>query len=348
MQKDETSYDALVIKKKKVRLMKSFHFDTEQQSTVLTESPWDFIDFKLKNDKKRQALVFWSQARDFYNASKDLSLYSKPLTNYYCVLNATKALLASKSLTLGKSHGVTDPDKNLKDITKKGFSFNNERIKFLPNGNLAELLKYFDPSYTGGTTYKIKDLLGNLAFIHRSYNFTFNKVTENFPPAYDPRFVIFQNQQVAFRFGLKQQVRLSTPSHFNVTTFSGKVDQEIVLFPKQPINVTNGKINSQSMPAFEEFHSLVRRHFQFIHSGQRLWYFDNSQKFLYPSLAIIFALNHRFSELSRYSPFLLEKYLESKHGWLISEFLNSCLDNFIDEISCEIAGVEIMLPRIRS
>lgn len=348
LQEDENLYDTLFIKKKSVRLVKSFNFDENQQSTVLTDSPWDFIDFKLKEEKNRQALVFWNQAKDFYNASKTLSNYSKPLTNYYCVLNATKALLASKKRTLAKNHGASDPDKSLKDITKKSFAFTNERIRFQAEGNLKELLSYFDASYTGGSNYKLKDLLGRLAFIHRSYNFTFKKVTETFPPAYDPRFVIFNKQEVAFRFSLKPQVKLSHPSGFRTYSFKGKKDLEVVLFPANPIQVVSGKVPSSSQESFNEFYSLVRRHFQFIHSGQRLWYFDNDQTLLYPSLALIFAISHRLSELSRYSPFLLEKYLESKHGWLISEFLNSSLDNFIDEISCEIAGVEIMLPKIRS
>ena len=44
----------------------------------------------------------------------------------------------------------------------------------------------------------------------------------------------------------------------------------------------------------------------------------------------------------RYNPQKFEKYMESKQNWLLHEFIEKALYQFIDEISCEITHQEIM------
>jgi len=39
--------------------------------------------------------------------------------------------------------------------------------------------------------------------------------------------------------------------------------------------------------------------------------------------------------------------MKSKQNWLIHEFINKGLDQFIDEISCEITGEDIMCTGYR-
>ena len=66
------------------------------------------------------------------------------------------------------------------------------------------------------------------------------------------------------------------------------------------------------------------------------------------SPTITFAIMHRLSELSRYSPDRLQHILDSQMGWVVSEFIKLAPFQFIDEISAEITGKEIMPPMIRS
>ena len=47
---------------------------------------------------------------------------------------------------------------------------------------------------------------------------------------------------------------------------------------------------------------------------------------------------HKLSELARYEPNILKKYLEKDQNWVISEFINKSLVQFIDNISSEITG----------
>ena len=70
-----------------------------------------------------------------------------------------------------------------------------------------------------------------------------------------------------------------------------------------------------------------------------------AQQFTYikrNSLTLIFAVMHWMSELVRYNPQKFEKYMESKQNWLLHEFIEKALYQFIDEISCEITHQEIM------
>lgn len=51
---------------------------------------------------------------------------------------------------------------------------------------------------------------------------------------------------------------------------------------------------------------------------------------------------HWLSELVRYNPAIYNKLLSTKQNWLVKEFLDICLPQFIDAISCEITGSDIM------
>ena len=53
---------------------------------------------------------------------------------------------------------------------------------------------------------------------------------------------------------------------------------------------------------------------------------------------------HKLSELARYTPNILAKHFESQHNWLLSEFINLSLPQFIDEIAAELTGHEFMTP----
>ena len=64
-------------------------------------------------------------------------------------------------------------------------------------------------------------------------------------------------------------------------------------------------------------------------------------------LTLMMAAMHRLSELSRYDPAGLIKYLEGKENWLLTEFIELAAMQFIDEIVCEITSLEFGNPGIR-
>ena len=61
-------------------------------------------------------------------------------------------------------------------------------------------------------------------------------------------------------------------------------------------------------------------------------------------LTLTYAAMHRLSALARYDPMLLGNHLNSRHNWLLAEFISMAPDQFIDEVSSEITGDEFMVP----
>lgn len=98
-------------------------------------------------------------------------------------------------------------------------------------------------------------------------------------------------------------------------------------------------------------HRKYRTNLYYIASGQRLWYLkrkvETDKIINMYSPTITFAIMHILSELSRYSPERLQHILDSQMGWVVSEFIKLAPFQFIDEISAEITGKEIMPPMVR-
>lgn len=100
------------------------------------------------------------------------------------------------------------------------------------------------------------------------------------------------------------------------------------------------------------YHKKVRKDLHYIRSDSRLWYIKkdiptNSHIIKRNSLTLIFAVMHWMSELVRYNPEKFEKYMRSKQNWLLHEFIETALYQFIDEISCEITHQDIMASGYR-
>jgi hypothetical protein len=97
-----------------------------------------------------------------------------------------------------------------------------------------------------------------------------------------------------------------------------------------------------------KYHQKIRKDVYYIQGSERLWYIKKTNNIDglidRSSLTITFAVMHKLSELTRYSPFRLVTHFESLHNWLLSEFINHSLYQFIDEISAEITGTELMVP----
>ena len=104
---------------------------------------------------------------------------------------------------------------------------------------------------------------------------------------------------------------------------------------------------AERFASLSAYHKKVRKDLYYIYGNSKLWYIkkdlpNNSHILKRNSLTLIFAVMHWMSELVRYNPQKFEKYMESKQNWLLHEFIEKALYQFIDEISCEITHQEIM------
>lgn len=181
---------SLEINSKALHLMKAVTNADSNAKTVLTNSAWEYVELWLKRQKTEQgekALFYWKQAYNFYNASECLSTESRPLTAYYCCLNATKALLKMK----GRSninfdsigHGITSDRRQWSNSNIK-----DAKVIFLGSGVLFELSKYLDEEAIK-KIYYVYDLFYNLACVHRAFSITY-RCAELFIPIRDVKYIV--------------------------------------------------------------------------------------------------------------------------------------------------------------
>lgn len=77
------SIKPLEIHSKKIHIMKAVTGANYKEKTILTNSAWEYVNLWLrraKGDRAKQALFFWNQAHNFFIASEQLPIESRPLT----------------------------------------------------------------------------------------------------------------------------------------------------------------------------------------------------------------------------------------------------------------------------
>jgi len=95
----------------------------------------------------------------------------------------------------------------------------------------------------------------------------------------------------------------------------------------------------------------MRRNFVYISASPVPWYLKRAVAGTRPieryDLTLAFAAMHRLSELSRYDPRGLMRYLEGKENWLLTEFIELAPMPFLDELVCEMTSLEFGIPGVR-
>ena len=334
-------------------LMKAIKNPKYGSKTVLTDSSWEYVALFLTRQStpgSSDALFYWEQAHSFYLASQTLPDSASPLTSYYCILNATKALLRFKNVESSKlnNHGIssvrTDSDNtNLKEA----------KTAIKGAGVLPELTRYFDcqlqPQH-----YSIFALLYNIPCVHRAYCITFRK-PEIFVPISHPVFVKKDSSKEAW---LKFRIDGSYANAKSLKHVPNKFEHDIgisseyIMRMKKRFNWDIHDSIENRRQKLSKYHTKTRKYIYYIYGESRLWYIkkdisDNSDLALVPSSVLIFCVFHWISELVRYDPKLFQKYMKSKQNWLINEFVKNGLNQFIDELSCEITGEDIMCTGYR-
>ena len=333
----------ITYKNKSLTLHKATVTPRFNERTVLVTSTWDYVALWLKRQGKTEALFFWDQARHFHDATLSLPKVSAPLTAYYSFLNATKALLLANDLTVGDYHGVTGatlPGKT---------ALVNEQVELQAGGVLGALAKFLSEP-TRGEKLPLKDVLYNLAYIHRTFSLTFTSVPELFIPVKRPRIVRSNRGHESWFCG---ELEGKYANHNTIKKLGRSFERDISVKNSFVVRYRKRfKWEPRRKPASIEryvaYHRRLRKRFHYIHSPQRLWYIKRDGELpgleSRPSLLLTFAAMHRLSELSRYSPDCLSRHLEGRNNWLLSEFIAVAPTQFIDELSSELTGLEFMIP----
>lgn len=342
----------LEINSKEIHLMKPVTSANYNGKTVLTNSAWEYVDLWLKrqsSEKARRALFFWTQAKSFFDASETLPIESRPLTSYYCCMNAAKALLAIKgpdSIDFDNlAHGISS------DHRQWGRSNNikNAEVIFSGSGVLFELSKYFGEE-AAKKTYTVYDLMYNIPCVHRAFSITYN-CPELFIPIRDVKFIIdtdikkgWVQFQVDERYANGNSLRY-VPKRYEKVKY--QVKGKYLLRQKKRFEWDIHGKKDVRLKALSKYHGQIRKDLFYIYGDVRLWYIkkdiDSNQHILHRnSITLIFAVYHWLSELVRYNPEKFASLMKTNQNWLLHEFVDNSLYQYIDEISCEITENDIM------
>lgn len=339
-------YQQIVLDKKIVRPKKSIIAPIINSKNILVNNSWDYVDMWLKKKNEKEALLFWQQSKSFFIASKNLSNTASPLTAYYCFLNAVKTLLIVKNINFADRHGVSGKRNG-------NISFNNEIVSFKGSGILPALQQYFnEPIRT--EEYTMKQLLQNLVYIHRVYNLTYSGESELFIPLKNVRFLKASKTRPErqgkrdFWFSAEFDTDIIDGNTTNSLPQGFKYKDNLIVSNKRYIWLTADSRNVNNKKELIKANTYFRKKLVYIKGLETHWYLkkDNRNAIIDKSMpTITFAIMHRLSELSRYSPNILAKYLESKNNWLLAEFLDTSIHHFIDQISSEITGYDFVIGK---
>ena len=306
-------------------------------------------------------MFYWHQAENFYKASKLLPIESAPLTMYYSMLNAAKAYILYESedvehaLKALGSHGLheckdnTDAPSTLADI----YIERDDRGVFYCFSHLLD--EKFDelwPNKKNNGKYSIKELMGVLPFVHSAYIATYSvkRKDEKFLPLSSgviPTYYYCSDKKIHLIVDLQK-------SYFkrNATSIPNEISE---LIPDEFTINQNNAFELVSKDGYRKAdignaYRKYRRLFSFISAEKRLWYLNKKSDIGYENvnkLSVSMAIMHRFSEIVRYKPEQMDVLLNGKENWLIREFVSLALDQFIDELACEMTKQEIMQSRIK-
>ncbi|MFC7679936.1 YaaC family protein [Paenibacillus sp. GCM10028914] len=339
--------------KSTISIRKAYISPEFTNKTVLTDSTWRYVEILLKSKSNKEALNYWKQAENFFLATQNLDIISKPLTSYYCLLNATKTLLTFKNIKFGMKHGVSG--KRIPGRTH----IQNELISLKPRGVLSGLIDYFEElKPQNNETYNLKDILYNLEYIHRAYLMTFSNQSELFIPVDEIRFVHDKHRkegwlEVTLESQYSNQGTMKKITGFSKDRYYDNNDIYIIRRNKTFYwEASHNAPNAKSLSSFKKYYLNNRKKFRYIYSPNKLWYIKRSNLtngiIDRNTLVLTFAAMHRLSEMSRYDPNALEKHLSSGSGWLLTEFITKSSVQFIDMISSEITGDDFRVTGFRS
>lgn len=342
-----------------VRFARATHLPDFRGKRIIASTPWEYVSLWLRKNKLNTAEIFWSQARNFFEAARDLPTEAAPLPLYYAFLNATKTLLEAKSIPYSNYHGISGFD--MRREPNDRLRLDNEGLKIKRAGVLPSLISYFGESEVTDI-YNLKEILSNLAFIHRSYTTSYG-TRELFLSIFNPRYVRAGQGQARFEADLPREhchgqtvgtfpaafrLRELTQEEWDEATFeSGHVLETVDTFAWSGAR----RPSEEDLTSLCEFHRRLRLDINYISGDRPNWYLKRCladfNRINRNNLTLMFMAMHRFSEITRYKPVELNRLLKSRENWLIYEFVEVARNQFIDEIAAEITGFEISPAGVR-
>lgn len=322
------------------------------EKSILARDAFQYVELWLNREGQKDALFYWQQAKSFFLASKALPATSSPLTAYYCMLNAVKTLLVVKNITYKEQHGASGSG------VPSRKSIDNETTELQNAGIIAELSRYLQEPETS-KVHTLSAILSNLPFLHRAYALTKGLRSELFVAIHNVSYMRHPTlNKIWFSAEVHGQdadgrILRHIPPGFEMDDRGEKLiirrKARVDWFARQGATEVE---KERAMKRFQTYHQKIRLDVVPISAPLDLWYLKRRITSI-PAidrygLTLMMMGMHRLSELARYDPKGLSAHLAGKSNWLLTEFIELSPSQFIDEIACEITGLEFRMPGVRA
>lgn len=341
------------------------------QARVFASDPFNIIKTSISQSdaadrRKKEALAYFDQARDFYQASKFANIENaKPLLVYYSFHNLIKCLL----LVRGRYTSIADSHHGLslnfdtlgnKPTTSKMFGFKS--IVGRPPNLFEDFYKEFhaDGFDDGRIEFSMSDMFSQILVGHRLWCIAASKkerfinISEieflqsvakdsiwakmNLPKSEYKRLSYNQRDLLDLTY-LSDDWRIVQCNEFRNTSLKENNSELISLELLNPIQtrLPSQRINALSKTISENLWTSVstqkpfRKHYIYLAEDYYTW----------PQVCSIYGVFFYLGSLARYRPQKLKQFLGGPFGSFISEFIENQTDQWLYLMASEFAEQEV-------
>ncbi|MBS4022980.1 MAG: hypothetical protein KGZ79_11285 [Dethiobacter sp.] len=295
-------------------LFESTEYVGRHLSAVHTEITDSEVELRTKS-----VVYCTRQAREFFTASSQVSLLTRPLLLSYGMLNLAKALVMIKSsaginfTNMFRKHGANKPD------GEGVLSLSNETVKIGQYGTFSDLLKIYDLGSFLNISTNLQELISQLPDLYQLYLHVYNK-HPRVVPFYSERQSKFIINIDSIHFSeLKEQLH-SIKSLLQENEYSLEVKEDTFIIEKY----TYAKKSLSELGLL--FKSIAGEEYLRIPSKKEENIFKLNE------ISIAYLIIYAFGMMSRYQPERWGAYVDpniSLESEIISKSIDVCKQRYL-------------------
>mgnify|MGYP006290453331 CR=1 FL=1 len=323
---------------------------------VITSDPWSCFASHVCSSgcsmkRRNLALAFLEQAQDFYLAANTPRMGARSLLYYYSFMNLVKACLVMQTnLDLTKCiHGLREPRENIRSrltITSQAVQIDDRRGNSLPL--YREFMKICGfPIQRQPAPTKVIDLLEQIVGIHGVWSHTLKRTRKYFAV----KEIVFEHDPTTKEAWISLSVDRSEVGNAASDIQKHMSSFEEVESPVRscrryechPIKYTKSPkqvLRTLVLSTWKDIWSELR-------PGRYQWWITSiNGKKRRAQLASGYQAMFFLGSVARYRPDDFYKLLESKHGWMLREFINTQPLQFIYFLGSGLIDAEVVVPEL--
>ena len=331
-------------------------FFEERGLRVVTADPWAYLKNLAGEQSKAEAVrlrAYIDQAQDFFSAAENPRTGSKPLLYYYSFLNLAKVALRLWGVNLPPRlvHGISDPAANRRTRMRlEGQKVNVLRAATNHSQVFPEFSRIFGGDVSRDRTYRVVDILAQVAVVHRTYVGATGADPLLLPVLRTEALSDGQRVWLRLAFSRTDQDVQQTLSRIKkrrefkrqLTPVRSEDDDEF--WYETSAEEGRGRGVDPALRRLTE--SLYDVPFTAILTGEGYRYYIcdvGARTWLHPLVAI-YAVTFYLGSVTRYKPEDFGKIIGGGHAWVVEEMLATAPTQFLYMLCSSLAGLEVVRP----